>query len=860
LNQFVRERFLELEKTNDKESERKDPSPSAKAKQEADQSIFDMVANNPGAHDAYLNRIQYRKAFASPKDVTDKAWNQQNLDDLKMARELAPDNESVLLASAEQAFDAGDSNSARTFLEKGVELYPKDTSFYRVLARLEFAEKNPDKAVGWMRRYVDAEPNNPFMRWRVAQLLIDSGHPEQAETDLQALEKTPASALVSFLKARIALRNRDWILASNLLEGVRTRLDVLAGAPDFASIPAEADLMLAECYERLEEKDRLLDTSKRLAQQNGQLPIALVQLAKAQEKNGQLADALASFRLLAVQDPSFEIDMVRLIFRLNLRSEVNRLAKEGTKSKFWQDLESRLDNAEQTGQRLADLVRERVNLKVAQSYFFPPSEKEKAAQLREEARQLVDRSRDLFPNDLDYWLTLVNVVERQGQADAALALLKEARKQTGDGVALRLAFGGHWLRNLASKDKKAFAEMSLAELEMGLDQFSPSEQIGLLAGLAEIRERAGQVAEAKRLWTEISKKDIAVGRSQALMTRLRLFDLAMLEKDEERVKEILAEIKDLEKDEGVIWRYAEATRLISLSQENKKDIQDTLDQARKLLVEAASRRANWSRLVLLQAYISDRQASMLRGDSEKSKPSQEGQRMTDRAIEEYQRAIDLGERRPEVVQRTIQLLVGANRNEEAERLLSDYQAKDGVLSPQLTKMASVVALKKGDKEEARKLAKLALRSVEADTKDAAELLWFAKQLYDSGAPAREVEALLLFAKKADDKDPAVWLSLVSYYGAQGIEEAEAILKEAETKLTALKDYVTLGQCFEALGHIEDAEKQFLANLKAKPEEDSPVQLLALFYVNHGQIPKAKPYLRQLLDPNKNKPEIQVWAI
>jgi tetratricopeptide (TPR) repeat protein len=168
LNQFVRERFLELEKTNDKESERKDPSPSAKAKQEADQSIFDMVANNPGAHDAYLNRIQYRKAFASPKDVTDKAWNQQNLDDLKMARELAPDNESVLLASAEQAFDAGDSNSARTFLEKGVELYPKDTSFYRVLARLEFAEKNPDKAVGWMRRYVDAEPNNPFMRWRVA--------------------------------------------------------------------------------------------------------------------------------------------------------------------------------------------------------------------------------------------------------------------------------------------------------------------------------------------------------------------------------------------------------------------------------------------------------------------------------------------------------------------------------------------------------------------------------------------------------------------------------------------------------------------------------------------------------------------
>src|SRR5258708_31510776 len=110
-------------------------------------------------------------------------------------------------------------------------------------------------------------------------------------------------------------------------------------------------------------------------------------------------------------------------------------------AKFWQDLESRLDHAEQTGQRLADLVRERVNLKVAQSYFFPPSEKEKAAQLREEARQLVDRSRDLFANELDYWLTLINVVERQGQEDTALVLLNEARKQTGESVALRLALG-----------------------------------------------------------------------------------------------------------------------------------------------------------------------------------------------------------------------------------------------------------------------------------------------------------------------------------------------------------------------------------------------------------------------------------
>src|SRR5262249_2589206 len=147
-----------------------------------------------------------------------------------------------------------------------------------------------------------------------------------------------------------------------------------------------------------------------------------------------------------------------------------------------------------------------------------------ARQSCEQAHQLVELSRDLFDNQLDYWLILINVMERQGEDEAALALLNQAKLQMGDGVALRLAFASHWLRQLSSKDKenKDAAEKSLAELEKGSEQFSISDRLTLLSGLAQVHERAGHIRDAKRLWTEVSKDDHDVGLSQRLNSRLRL--------------------------------------------------------------------------------------------------------------------------------------------------------------------------------------------------------------------------------------------------------------------------------------------------------------------------------------------------
>src|SRR5262249_50087020 len=158
-----------------------------------------------------------------------------------------------------------------------------------------------------------------------------------------------------------------------------------------------------------------------------------------------------------------------------------------------------------------------------------------------------------------------------------------------------------WLRQLSSKDKenKDAAEKSLAELEKGSEQFSISDRLTLLSGLAQVHERAGHIRDAKRLWTEVSKDDHDVGLSQRLNSRLRLFDLALLEHDNEAMQKILAEIKQLEgQDDAVMWRYGEAVRRLVVSERGD---QDALKTASNLLSEARVRRKSWPRLVLLQA-------------------------------------------------------------------------------------------------------------------------------------------------------------------------------------------------------------------------------------------------------------------
>src|SRR5581483_3300093 len=108
-----------------------------------------------------------------------------------------------------------------------------------------------------------------------------------------------------------------------------------------------------------------------------------------------------------------------------------------------------------------------------------------------------------------------------------------------------------------------------------------------------------------------------------LRVRLRLFDLALNAGNEPGLAQLLEEIRGIE-GEGALWHYGEAARCTLRIRQGQQE--ELFAAARAHLAAVASQRGGWSRLPLLEAELEE-----LDGNAE-------------RAVECYQRAIELGNR------------------------------------------------------------------------------------------------------------------------------------------------------------------------------------------------------------------------
>src|SRR5262249_26487469 len=109
-----------------------------------------MVAANPGAFKAYLNRWNYRADFGLLEKKENVAAAGADVD---QAKKLAPDDADVLLAFAERTWRSGDLHKAEAELETGIQAHPADPRFYLAQAALAIR----DKAVGEVERSARAE-------------------------------------------------------------------------------------------------------------------------------------------------------------------------------------------------------------------------------------------------------------------------------------------------------------------------------------------------------------------------------------------------------------------------------------------------------------------------------------------------------------------------------------------------------------------------------------------------------------------------------------------------------------------------------------------------------------------------------
>jgi cellulose synthase operon protein C len=727
------------------------------------------------------------------------------------AREhLAPDAADVLLLSAElaQRYENLEADrvqrkkfqeEARGYLKKGLKIHPEDLQFHFRLARLELGAGKKKDALDYLQKALKALKDRPELIWQTADLFLDAGEPEEAKKLLDRLSQEEWQLAANYLQARLLLFEDKTAAARTLLEQQRQ------GLAKFPDLARRADSFLAVCYERLGNPEKQLEAYRRAAAEASASPAVRLRLASALLANNKIDEAISEYGKLM---PSSRLMVVRLRIVRNLQMPAAR--------RNWDPVDDLLKEASPEDRDTVEYILLRAEMLVA---------RDKVA----EARALMETACQKTPKEVRCWLTLAALADRDEKAkgpktfDDSFKVLDKAEKELGEVVELRLARASRFARMGGEQAKNA-----LRKLEEKAEGFSQPQQAMLLVGLADAHQRLGDMEYSRRLLGKA-----AALLPQDLLVRLRLFDLARAAKDDAAALAMLKEIRTIEGDEGSLWRFAEAARLVGQALKGDKT---GLDQARRRLAEVAKSRPNWSRVSLLKAEIDD-----LEGNQEA-------------ALENYQRALELGEQAPQAMSRAVQLLSARNRPDEVMKLMDRIQDR-AVIPPELNRLAASVSMLSN---EARKSAlDLGVAEESKDYRDQlfrGQVLWSVNKRDDAEKAFREAVAL-------EPKAPEAWAALVTFLaGTEQKKEAEAQIDKASRALPAEKAPLALVVCYEAVGQRKKAEELLIALQKEKPKDVAVLRAVAGFHLRGGEPKKADPYLRLIIgSPSSGTQETVRWA-
>ncbi len=798
-----------------------DPERRSRNLAEAGRVLDELVKNNEPSCKAYLARWRYRREFdlLALRNTAEagKFTLAEAAEDVAEALKRAPEQVDVLLAAADVARLKGqavleDPKLGKAERERLLREHRDEAT--RHLERGLALRQKQGKREG-------ADPARFQLLWHKAGLLLDelkrldAEEKPAADTEerVRALEAQVAEtiervrkdrqlpAAADFLQGRLLVHQRRWAEAAALFEQAAA---LLATQPDLA---AQANLYLGQCYEQLEEPNAMYNAFKRVAEWDPNSAAALLGMGTALWAQGKPKEGMDKYREVVARGAvpaKGWLDVTRL--EMEVQSQKPR--------PDWATAEKYLQEAARANKDAVEVPLLRAELLVRQG---------KA----EEAEALLLNAKEKQPKAVELWTGLAELAARRKAPEEAAALLDEAQAAVGDKVLLRLARA----RLLAAKPGKE-AAAALARLAEGAERFSEEDRGRLLSGLAEAQNQAGSLKEAHRLWQEVAR----LPRQRTnLRLRLLLFDLALKEGDVAGMDAALEEVRAVERSSGAFFNYGRALKLIWLVRQNKGDTRAELDEARLLLDRVLAQRPSWPPVFVARAEVDE-----LNGNPE-------------RAVEDLLEAVKNGENSPSALRRLAELQDRLGRSAQAQETLK-LLPQALLAHPDFSRVAAGVSLHTNNVNRALELARAAVKE---DSKDPRDLLWMG-QLLAAAGKAAEAEAKLREAVKQGPDDPGAWLELVRFLAAHNArKDALAVLEQAKGKLPAEKRALTLAQGFEAVAEGKEAERQYDAARKERPEDPQVLAATATFYLRGGRVQEAEPLLRRIASGEVKAPPAQV---
>jgi len=722
---------------------------------------------------------------------------------------------------------------ARQYVERGIALYPEDAEMYTTLADIEIragvAEKasradRAARAVAALRKGLAPTQNAPDILWKMANLLVDTDRTDEASKVLEQLRDVKvADPLLSVLQGRICFARGDWSKAIKSFDEARSGLSGLA---PWAHLVKQVDVWLGRCYGELGNPDQEQAAYRRAINADPNFSLAKAYLAQSLLNTGMVENAWMEYqkmKRLGKTPAGAAIPLARMLVLKNLR--LNPAQRD------WSQAEILLGEVAKSEPGSTQIPLLQSEILVAQNRV-------------PDAEELLRKARDKAPDKVELWTQLASLAQRAGDWKQVESLLDEAEqklKQPGDKVDLRLARARYLVRRYGAEAKKQLRELA----EVPAESFSDADRVKLWNGVLNAAVQVGDIEEGRILCQRIADK-----QPNNVQVRFMLFELALQANDDTGMQKALADVQSIE-GKGPLWHYGEAVRL-SLLARNSKGSDSRLDEALPHLARARELRPSWSRVPLLAAGIYDQQ------------------RNSARALENYLRAIELGDYNTVAIRRAAQLLSQQGRFSEARDVIHVLEQRQVPLSPELERIKSPLDLQGGDVDSALELA----RKGALDSKDFRQHIWLGqvldvkrRQVQAEGNSARaqqlmgETEQALRHAVDLSSQTAETWVPLVRFLGGtEQRDKAQEAIQQAREKLPPDQAPLALAQCYEAIGEFDPAQEQYAGALAAAPNNPSIVRTVAEFYWRIGKYKQAEDQLQRIIEGEVQAQQADVmWA-
>ncbi|GAB6184689.1 tetratricopeptide repeat protein [Thermopirellula anaerolimosa] len=723
---------------------------------------------------------------------------------VSQSAEQSPQDVQTLLLAADTALRLDKADECKQWAERILQIEPDNADAHALLANASLRLDGIDAAIKILEESITkVKPRDrDRLLWTLASLELDVGRADSAEARVEALTKSAYDPpRVRYLRGRLLAQKGQWYEAVQTLEQARTSL---VEQPDLLK---QVDFWLGVCYGQLGNFDQSFASYAKAVNQDPLWPQARLGRAAAFTELGRVDEAVAEYRTLVQMNQlstSGLLDFARLLVLQNLaRSRSER---------DWTEVRQVLDAVDKQVPNSPDTAILRAEIAAADGD-------------NAEAEKTLEDARKNAPDSLDLVLTLTALAYRGGDASKAEQLLQEAEQKFGTTAGVLSAKARFLVGTDAAPEQ---LDAGLSEIAAQGESLPAAERQRLLNSLTVYAIQADRIELAKRFCRELSSL-----APNSLRVRLLLFDLAIRAQDYQTVEPVLDEIAKIE-GRGPLWNYGRAVYLFLKS---KGEDRAALRSALGHLDQAAAQRPNWARLQSLRGIIYEQL-----GDE----PA---------ALNAYLGAVELGDRDLTTIRRVIPLLYKQQRFLEADRIVRSMEERQVPLSADVDRLASTINLQLENYDRALDMARRAAEN-SSDYRDHA---WYgtvlsvlANRAQTSGQSAdvdrtlKLAEAEFRKAVELSPKTPEAWVALMQFYARSGQKEkAEAVIEETRAALEGGLAPLALGQCYETLQNLDEAERYYQEALTTSPSDPQVIRQVAEFYLRTGRTESAVTQISRL---------------